>query len=73
MIILANFSLVRVIKEPTTLHTKENSLNIKDNLEWDNRTNRRNSLVPAILIDIHLRLPWKFIRVKEPLQEYYFN
>ena len=59
MIILANFSFARVIKEPTTLHTKENSFNIEDNLEWDNRINRRNSLVPTILINIHLRFAMK--------------
>ena len=33
VVILANFAFFRIREEPTTIHPKENSLNIKDYLE----------------------------------------
>ena len=41
VVILVNFLLFRIREEPTTMHSKENPLNIEDDLEDDQASKRK--------------------------------
>ena len=41
VVILVNFLLFRIREEPTTMHSKENPLNIEDDLEDDQASKKK--------------------------------